>query len=303
MNLKLRQLAGFVAVARAGSFSAAAREMHMTQPAFSQQIRQLEESLGMRLFERTTRHVALTEAGERVLALVQRPLDDLRDAEAYLLEMAAVGQGRVALASLPSVASALGIGALTRFKKSHPETQIRLYEGQNHEIVDKVLARQVDFGLCTLASPDPRLNLDPLVDDELVAVCPSVHALARRRSVGWKDLAHEPLILLTPGSSVRAVAEQHMALSGSRIAPSYEVAGIVTALALVRAGLGITVRPKIAIEPLMMTGLVSIPFATPRPTRRIGVITLKGRTLAPTAQLFLKLLGEEAGRRVKPPRA
>ena len=94
-----------------------------------------------------------------------------------------------------------------------------------------------------------------------------------------------------------------MAQSGSSIAPSYEVAGIVTALALVRAGLGITVRPKIAIEPLMMTGLMSMPFAAPRPTRRIGVITLKGRTLAPTAQLFLRLLGEEAGGRIKAPRA
>ena len=127
MNLKLRQLAGFVAVARLGSFSASARELNMTQPAFSQQIRQLETALGVRLLERTTRHVALTEAGERVLELVQRPLDDLRDAETYLQDLSAIGQGRVALASLPSVASALGIGALTRFKKQYPATQIRLY--------------------------------------------------------------------------------------------------------------------------------------------------------------------------------
>jgi LysR family carnitine catabolism transcriptional activator len=221
MNLKLRQLAGFVAVTRCGSFSAAARELAMTQPAFSQLIRQLEEALQVRLFERTTRKVELTEAGTRFLAMVQRPLDDLEDAHAFMREIAGGRRGRIAFASLPSVAFAVATTALARFKAEHPQTQVRLIEEQNLNIVEKVLSREIDFGIGTLDTVHPELAFEPLLDDELVAVFPVGHGFARRKAVSWTDFAREPLVLLTGRSSVRAIVEQHFAAIGRGAEPTY----------------------------------------------------------------------------------
>ena len=172
MNLKLRQLAGFVAVTRFGSFSAAARELAMTQPAFSQLIRQLEHAVGVRLFERSTRRVALTEAGTRFLAMVQQPLDDLEDAHAYIRDMATGRRGRFAFAALPSVAFTVATTALARFKADHPRTRVRLIEEQNLNIIEKVLTREIDFGVATLSAPGPELDFNLLLEDELVAVFP-----------------------------------------------------------------------------------------------------------------------------------
>lgn len=294
MNLKLRQVAGFVAVTRCGSFSAAARELAMTQPAFSQLIRQLETALGVRLFERTTRRVELTEAGSRFLAMVQRPLDDLNDAAAFMRDMAAGRRGRIAFASLPSVAFALATGALGRFKAKHPGTHVRLIEEQNLNIIEKVLAREIDFGVGTLAAAHAELDFAPLIEDELVAVFPARHAFARRRTLTWTALAGEPLVLLTGRSSVRALVEQHFAAAGLSAEPTYDVAGMVTALAMVRAGLGVTVMPRIALGELNMTALASARFVPPRPTRLIGIITRRERALSPAAQAYVELLFSEA---------
>jgi DNA-binding transcriptional LysR family regulator len=294
MSLKLRQLAGFVAVTRFGSFSAAARELAMTQPAFSQLIRQLESALGVRLFERTTRRVELTEAGTRFLAMVQRPLDDLQDAAAFMRDMAAGRRGRIAFASLPSVAFALATTALARFKSKHPGTQVRLIEEQNLNIIEKVLAREIDFGVGTLAAAQPELDFAPLIDDELVAVFPAQHRFAKRKALTWKELAGEPLVLLTGRSSVRALAEQHFAAAGLSAEPTYDVAGMVTALAMVRAGLGVTVMPRISLGELNMAALASARFALPRPTRCIGIITRKDRRLSPAAHEYVELLFLEA---------
>ena len=294
MNLKLRQLAGFVAVARCGSFSAAARELAMTQPAFSQLIRQLEDAVGVRLFERTTRKVELTEAGTRFLAMVQRPLDDLEHAHVSMRDMASGRRGRIAFASLPSAAFAVATTALARFKAEHPGIHVRLIEAQNLDIVEKVLAREIDFGIGTLDAAHAELDFEPLLDDELVAVFPAGHAFAKAVSVSWSSFAREPLVLLTGRSNVRAIVEQHFAAIGRTAEPVYEVAGMVTALAMVRAGLGVTAMPRIALGELNMNGLASARFAAPRPTRRIGIITRKNRKLSPAAHAYVALLFRES---------
>lgn len=294
MNLRMKQLAGFVAVTRCGSFSAAARELAMTQPAFSQLIRQLEGALGVRLFERTTRRVELTEAGSRFLAMVQRPLDDLEDAHTYMREMASGRRGRIAFASLPSTAFTVATTALARFKAQHPGIHVRLIEEQNLNIVEKVLAREIDFGIGTLDAAHAELESAPLLDDELVAVFPDAHGFTKRKNVAWPAFAAEPLVLLTGRSNVRGIVEQHFAALGLAAEPAYDVAGMVTALAMVRAGLGVTAMPRIALGELNMNGLASAPFAPPRPTRRIGIITRKNRKLSPAARAYVELLFQEA---------
>ncbi len=290
MNLKLRQLQGFAAAATHGSFSAAARELAMTQPAFSQLVRELETSLRIKLFERTTRRVELTEAGRRFLAMIQRPLDDLNDAYRFAREMAAGTRGRIVFASLPSVAFSLVTLALARFKALHPAITVRLIEEQDFNIAGKVLHREVDFGIGTLGASHKELAFRELLPDELVAVYPARHALALKRRITWRDLAAEALVLLPKQSSVRALAEHGFAAAGAAREPDYEVANMVTALSMVRAGLGITVMPRMVLAELNMKGLAAGRINAPRPVRTIGIITRDDRPLSPAAAAYVELL-------------
>ena len=298
MNFKLRQLEGFVAAARAASFSSAARELSMTQPAFSQLIRELESVLSVRLFERTTRRVELTEVGQRLFSMVERPLEDLRHAEAHIRDVAAGRRGRIAFASLPSVAFGFATRALAKFKARHPGISVRLIEEQNLNIVEKVLDREVDFGIGALSSPHAELEFRPLLVDELLAIMPTRHRFAAKKRLSWKELAAEPLVLLPRRSSVSELAQIGFAANRLRLEPAYEVADMVTALGLVRSGFGMTLLPRIALDELNMKGLRSARLSAPTPSRSIGVITRADRALSPAAAVCVELmLNEAAGAR------
>src|SRR3954471_15105172 len=290
MNLKLRQLQGFAAAATHSSFSAAARELSMTQPAFSQLVRELETSLRVKLFERTTRRVELTEAGRRFLAMIQRPLDDLDEAYRFARELAAGTRGRIVFSSLPSVAFGLVTMALARFKALHPAITVRLIEDQDSNIAEKVLHREVDFGIGTLKAPRAELAFRELLPDELQAVFPARHPLTAKRRMTWRDLAASPLVLLPRQSSVRALVEQGFAAAGVARDPDYEVANMVTALSMVRAGLGVTVMPRMVLAELNMKGLAAGRIHDPRPVRSIGIVPRRDRPLSPAAAAYVELL-------------
>lgn len=290
MNFKLRQLQGFRSAANRGSFSAAARDLAMTQPAFSQMIRELESTLGVRLFERTTRQVTLTEAGRRLRTMVERPLDDLDDAYHHLRDMAAGRQGRIVFALLPSVAFGFVTLVLARFKSQHPAVTVRLIEDQNLNIIERVLDKEVDFGISALSRLRPELIFRELLRDEMLAVLPSRHALAQRKCITWRDLAPETLAGLPRQSSVRELTDAGFAANGVAREPTYEVVNMVTILGIVRAGLGITILPHIALTELNMKGLRARRIVEPRPTRRIGIITRADRMLAPAAAAYVDML-------------
>ncbi|MDB5581162.1 MAG: hypothetical protein JWR80_6338 [Bradyrhizobium sp.] len=300
MNFKLRQLEGFVAAAEEGAFGRAAERLAMTQPAFSQLIRELEASVGVRLFERTTRKMDLTEGGRMLLAQVRRPLDDLQFAYSSLLQIAGGERGSITFAALPSAAFLLGTRAIARFRTAFPAVQIRQIEDQNGLLVDKVLNREVDFGIGMLPQADPELHFDSMFVDELVAVLRHDDPLAAKRELAWSDLVASPMILLPSPSSVRRLAEAGLAVAGSHQEPAYEVVNMTTALSMVREGLGLTILPLMALESLKMDELVFRPLGDPRPVRQMGVIRRTDRSLSGATEAFLRYLQEEADKITMP---
>ena len=290
MYFKLRQLEGFVAAAEEAVFSRAADRLSMTQPAFSQLIRELENVVGVRLFERTTRRIELTEAGRMLLAQVRRPLDDLQHAYASLVELAEGERGSFTFGVLPSAAFGLGTRAIARFRERFPNVQIRLIEDQNGLLIEKVLSREVDFGLGMLSQADAALQFDSMFVDELVAVMPEGHDMSARESLEWADLTSAPLILLPPHSSVRRLAEVGLAMAGSHRTPTFEVVNMVTALSMVREGLGLTILPLMALDSMKMDGLVWRTLGEPRPVRHIGIIRRGDRQLSAAAEAFIRFL-------------
>lgn len=290
MNFSLRQLEGFAAAVRVGSFTGAAQKVGMTQPAFSQLIRALEGVVGSRLFDRTTRKIKLTEPGRRFLNMIERPLDDLSQANIDVRELAAGTRGRIVIGTLPSVSFGHLARSLAEFKARHPAVVIRLIEGANPDLVESVLNREVDFGIGALTTPHNKLVFCELLRDELVAVYPVGHAISRKRKVSWRELSKQTLILLYKRSSSREVIDRGFAVAGVTAEPAYEIANMVTSLSMVRAGLGVTIMPRMALPALNMQGLRFKSIGYPCPSRAIGIITRIDRPPPPAAAKYIEML-------------
>lgn len=284
-----------MAAADEGSFTAAAAHMAMTPPAFSQLIKELETSIGVVLFERTTRRLILTDAGQRLLDSVRRPLADLADVNADMRAVAGGERGRVAISILHSLALGLGTTAIARLRQKRPEIIVKITEDQNEVLVERVLNREVDFGLGMVTQCPEELTFEPLFQDELVAVFPSNHPLRREKLVSWAQLAAVPLILLQPKSSVRRLSEAGLYAAGNARHPITEVASMITAASMAAAGLGVTVLPELFLPSLNMKGLAARPIGAPRPVRRIGVLRRSNRPRAPAETLLIEEIARAAG--------
>jgi len=294
MNFKLRQLEGFIAAAELKSFSAAADRMAMTQPAFSQLIRELENLIGTRLFERTTRRVELTDAGHVLLGQARRPLEDLQRAYDNVIELAAGIRGSVRYAILPSTAFGLGTRTIAKFSQAYPEIKVQQVEDQAGLLIEKVLNREVDFGVGISNTADANLIFQSLFVDELVVTMRSDHHLAQRKALDWEDIANEALVLLPQTSSLRQLVDAGLSLAGLPRHPRFEVVNMVTGLTMAREGLGITVMPRIGLDAMKTDGLVHKRITKNKPLRQIGIIQRMDRELSPAASRFCQYLIEEA---------
>ena len=286
----LRQLHAFLAVARLASFTRAAAALHTTQPALSLQVAQLEDSLQLRLFDRSTRSVTLTRVGRELLPRAERTLAELAGVFEAAQGLSAGVTGRVVVAALPSVASTLLPRALAQFARSHPGISVTLRDAVGGRIGDWVRSGEADLGVTAEALDDTALTFSVIAADEIVAVVPPRHALARTKRLTLEALLAHPLILMSRDSSVRRVVDAAFADAGHLAAPVQEPVYMSTAVALVREGLGVALLPSSAAELRTATGLRTQRIAHRGMTRRIGIVARGGHTLSPAAAAFERTL-------------
>lgn len=297
MNPDLRHLRAFAAVAREGGFTRAARRLRSTQPALTLLVRQLEEALGARLFDRDTRNVRLTATGAQLLPAVERLLADLEATIGGVREAVARARGRVVVAVLPSIASSLLPAAIAAVRAANPEVEVAVRDAVEGRIAAMVRTGEADFGLAGLPAADGELEFAPLATDRLVAVCPQAHRLARRSRMAWKDVVGERFISMGRDSSVRRLVEQAFAAVGRRLEPAYEVVYLSSAVAMAAAGLGIAVVPSSALGALDLERVAVRPIGNPAVIREIGILTSRGKSLSPAAQFLAQALRKAAVRR------
>lgn len=290
MNVTIRQLRAFAILAGVGSFTRAAAALHTTQPALSAQIRELETTLGVRLFDRNTRSVTMTVTARELLPVVDKILADLAGVVAHAKDVAARNIGRVAVAALPSIASTLLPQTIARFRRDHPGIGVALHDALADRVAEMVRDGVVDLGLGGGIATDATLGFEPLGTDRMLAVLPSRHPLAHRRRLRLTDLLDTPLILMDRESSVRRIVDLACAAHGRVPTPAYEAAFMATAIGMVRAGLGATLLPSSAFELTRLTDLVIRPVADPLLERTLGVVRRAGRSLSPAAELFAAAL-------------
>lgn len=296
MNITLKGLRAFVTVLRYGSFTRAAGLLHVTQPALTVQIRQLEEALGLKLLDRTPHGAEPTTAGLEFARSLEPLLQELEHSVTNLQDLAARRRGLVRVAALPSVAAGLLPMAMARLKTTHPNLKIRLREAVTRQVYEQVRSDQVDIGIASDLSPGEAFTIEPLFRDQIVALLPPRHPLARRRSIALTRLAEEPLLLLETDSSIRQLVDDAFARIGKLVTPVQEVAYSSTLVGMARAGLGIALLPSSAAELRMAPELAARPLGPPAVGRKVTLIRRAGRSLSPAAEAFSEALREEVRR-------
>ena len=279
----LADLEAFAALARLGSFRAAADAVHLSQPALSRRIEKLESALGVRLVERTTRRVALTPVGGQFALKVQNLLDDLDGTLLGIEALAAQRTGRVTIACVPSATLHFLPGVLQRFHARYPAIRVRVHDAHAHEALAVVLSGEADFGLNFVGADEPSLRWTPLLRERFVLACRRDHRLATRRQVRWDDLRGEALLSVGQTSGNRLLLEKALAGLGWRPPPGVEARPVHTLLGLVAAGLGGAGPPQLAL-PRGSHELVGVPLTAPVVHRSIALLSRRGDQLGPAAQ-------------------
>jgi DNA-binding transcriptional LysR family regulator len=271
-------------VAELANFSRAAEAVHISQPAFSRRIDKLEQALGVKLLDRTTRRVSLTAVGRDFARKVQALLDDLDGTLLGIRGIAASRLGEVTIACVPSTVYYYVSQVIRRYRETYPKIRVKILDASASEVLDAVSRSEVDFGLNFIGAQEPDIEFKPLQAERFVAACRRDHPLARKRRASWADLAQYDFIAISKASGNRLLIDQALAGLPNRPQSLYETEHITTLLGLVEAGLGVAAVPALAMPPKDHPLLVSVPLDHPIVTRRIGLIRRKGRTLSPAAQ-------------------
>jgi LysR family transcriptional regulator, carnitine catabolism transcriptional activator len=294
MNITLRQLRVFVAVAEAGSFTRAGDTLELPQSSVSTQLRELEDALGLRLFDRHTRMLRLTEAGQEILPLARKTIADLDSVIGSSEQLRTLGRGRVSIAA-SSVQAALVMPRLMRiFTEQNPGVRVEVFDVSQHEVLDMVQGGGVDFGLGTAFDGMPELTYRPLWNEAFFAIVPAGHPFAARRELSWKDLSNAPLIGPRPGNPVRQVLDHALAREGISLTWRYEASLPLTIVGMVEGGMGVGVMTDSMRRVVDALGLQLRPINRPSVRREVVMVLRVGSSLSPAAEKFAQLLSQES---------
>jgi len=294
MNVSTRQLRAFVTLAEQRSFTRAAALTHLSQPAFSALIRSLEEAIGQRLFDRSTRHVDVTTEGREFEAAARRVLAEVESAFETARDFAARRRGRVSVALLPSLAAGWLPPVLAKFRDQHPGVELQVADVLSEGCIEQVRSGQADFAIAAIRVDTPELRAELFCTDRFHLVCPRDHPLAAMTNLRPRDLAPYPFIHLSRTSSVRQYLDA--AVHPLQMRTLLELDQLATVMGMVRAGLGISVVPSLALFHFRDPDVVVRALGWAGLTRRIYLVRRRDRGLSLAADsLYRSLL------RHKPP--
>ena len=288
MAASLRQLRAYVLLLQERNFTRAAAAMHLSQPAFSALIGALEASLGVRLFDRSKRHVAPTVEGIDFEGPAQRVLAEFDAAVAGMHDRAALRRGRVSLALLPSLAAGWLPDLLARYRARYPGITVDVADVLSEPCIERVTTLRADFALAAVRAETPELQAEVFCADDFHLVCRADHPLATARAIKVRDLAAWPFIHLSRSSSVRQYLDA--AFHPQAMDTVMEVDQLATVMGMVRAGLGISVVPALALFHFQQPEIATRPVRLPGLARRIYLVRRRDRSLSVAAQALHDLV-------------
>lgn len=293
INLSMRDIDTTLVLGRTLNFRQAAAQLHLSQSALSTQIQRIEEALGVRLFDRTTRTVRLTAAGEVFMQQAASLQVAFRDAIAAVGAVTSAEQGQVSVAALPSLAARLLPRVLMTYRQAHPQVALKVRDTLSGPAFDLVRAGEVDFALTAADPQHADLHYVPLMSDSFLLLIPESHALAKTRGpLRWADTASAAHVSMVQPSSVRQYTEWAFLQNRIRFTPAFEAEHLTTIVAMVECGFGVAALPEIAAGAVSQTAIVQRPLIGPVAERSIGLVTSRNRSLSPAAAAMVQTLKE-----------
>jgi len=293
MNFTLRQLLAFVTVYKAGSFTKAAQELHLTQSALSGLVRELETNLELKLFDRTTRQLSLSVTGAQLLPAAMRVLNEVQDLGDEIKSLKNLEHGEVKIAVTQQLASAKLPKILAQFKTRYPQIRLEVIDCGVEAVQECVRDTTVDIGIGPERALGHGLKQEPLFDLPFHLVTPPEHPFTQRDYLSWADLEDAPLITLD-GSFAELLADDLLQQSAQKLGPiEYKVRFMSTALSMVKHGLGLTLCLPYVREWVAQNNLVMIPIQEPEIRRKFFLYSRKNRNLSPAVQAFVELFAAE----------
>jgi len=258
--VNISQLVAFVQVVERGSFSAAARELGVSQPAVTMQVQGLESTLGVTLLDRAYRKVELTEAGRALLPHARRVLVDIDSARREIAMLAETVTGRLSVAASTTPGQYLLPRILGRFLTANPEVNILLTVADTADVVEAVLSGRAHLGMVGAAPKGARVEFERLGTDEIVMICPVDHPFAQEKAITAERVAAEPFILREEGSGTRQIAEEALSSAGIEAGDLHVVTELGTGEAIVNAvegGMGLGMVSSWVAEKALKLGTVA----------------------------------------------
>lgn len=297
MNVGSRQLFAFLEICRLQSFAKAAESIPMSPSGVSMLVRELEDQVGARLFERTTRSVTLTDAGRRLQPVAERILGELRGLDAVIGGAEAAVRSRLDVAATPMVSATLLPGVVRGFATSHPQVRVNLADVDVNTVRRKVMEEQADIGLGFFIKPAAGLQREPLCRFRLMRISPpGGKAQGLGPSRPWSSLAGLPLVSLPMDNPIQAVIEKHLGRLGREQEERPRMNLIGTLTAMVQAGHGHAVVPSFALDECLRHGLSVAMLVDPSVHIDLYLVSRRGAHMKPAAVDFAAALKKAAAR-------
>lgn len=252
----LNQIRIFQAITQAGSFTRAAEILHLTQPGISKHVKQMEDYYGIRLFDRLGKKVALTQAGEVLLAATQEIMASMNVAEQKIEELKGL-HGKVAVGASFPIGIYVLPGILAAFQKQYPAVEVKLEILLSEKIVAGVLANRLDLGLVSHDVHDKKLASREFMADELVAIAPNGHRWRLKRSIHLQELARETFIVAGQGAGTRAVVEERLKEKGIQLGKVIEFGNTEGVKRAVEEGLGVSIQSRNVVRREIAAGFLT----------------------------------------------
>ncbi len=282
--MELNLLLAFSAVAEHGSFSEAAEHIHLTQPAVSKRVRQLEDDLGVALFDRIGRRVRLTEAGRALLPRARRLLNDAAEIRRALADLSGEVRGRLVMGTSHHIGLHRLPEPLKRFTRAHPEVELDIRFMDSEAACHAVEIGDLELAIVTLPpEPLPRLHTRLIWEDPLVFMASRDHPLAGRQRIALAELLEHPAVLPGSNTYTRGILERAVHRAGLRLRTGMETNYLETLRMLTEANLGWSLLPATQLS----EQLVALPVSGPRLSRRLGAVTHEKRSLSNAAQAMI----------------
>ena len=293
MNYSLKQLRVFVAIARHGSFSRAGEAIGLTQSAVSHSVKELEAEVGVRLLDRTTREVALTDAGLRLANRVERLLDEL---QAALLDARSFGvqrSGTVRVATSQTISAHLMPRCIAAGEREYPEIRIMLRDQAQQQVLHSVRNAEVDFGIVVDPVQAVDLECEAVLHEPFLLLCRDDHPFAEQQEVRWSALNGCRLVLQDYASGSRPLIDSALRQQGVEAQVVQEIGHPATLFPMVAEGIGISIFPALAL-PLPEGGRLRVRRLVPEINRALMLVRRKNRSLTPAAEAIWQVARQQA---------